>query len=225
MSLTTLKFKYYWLITGMFVFFLGCGTTKSVMIGSTFYDCTSSVEYNAAEKSEALRKVTVMDFVNKTNYGRRQLERVTSDILANELVKSEKFQVIEREKLHRALEELSLSQSGAIEESQALEAGKLVGAEIIITGSVSQFGCKTEGHDAIFYQSKCQTCEAIVDVRLIDVEKATVLTAVTGKGAASKKISSVMGAGGRGGYDETLEGEALRAAIIDVVQRLMKKKI
>ena len=52
-----------------------------------------------------------------------------------------------------------------------------------------------------------------------------VITAITGKGSAQKKISSVMGAGGRGGYDETLEGDALRAAIINVVQKLMDENL
>jgi curli biogenesis system outer membrane secretion channel CsgG len=206
--------------------FLHCGgTTQSIMVGNHHYDSISSVAYTSPGKIDHPVKVSVVAFENKTHYGRRQLEKVASDILSSELVKSEKFVVIEREKLNVALEELSLSQTGIIDDTQALEVGKLIGAEIIITGSVSQFGCKTEGSDAIFHQSKCQICKATVDVRLIKIETTKVVAAITGKGTAQKKISSFMGAGGKGGYDETLEGEALRAAIIDVVQQLIDKNI
>ncbi|MCH8011212.1 MAG: hypothetical protein IIA61_04570 [Candidatus Marinimicrobia bacterium] len=57
-------------------------------------------------------------------------------------------------------------------------------------------------------------------VRLFDVKTTIIIGAFTGNGLGNKTTKSFMGFGERAGYDKTLEGEALRAAIIDVVNQI-----
>lgn len=202
----------------------GCGSTRDVLIGDQPFRDTYSVPYPSGAPAETRRNISVMDFVNKTQYAKRRLGSSASDILSSELVKLGRFNVIEREQLALAIEQLDLADLGLIDESQAVEVGQYLGTHIIVTGSVSQFGSKVEGHDFILYQSKTQTAEAVVDVRLIEVETTRIIGAYTGRGLVSKTTSSIMGAGGRAGYDETLEGDALRAAIVHVVQQIAGDK-
>lgn len=53
------------------------------------------------------------------------------------LVESERFQVVSRNNLDVVLQEIALSQSGIIRAEQAIEVGKLSGAELLVTGSLS----------------------------------------------------------------------------------------
>ena len=169
------------------------------------------------------KKVAVLDFENKTSYGKNRLGDSCSDILMTELGKSGRVILLEREKLGRLEQEQELQRSGSAEMDPSVAAGKTLGANAIVTGSISQFGVKTEGSDYLVTQSKKQIAEATVDMRVIDVASGRVLWTDTGKGMAVKKVSTVLGLGGRAGYDETLAGEALRAAIVKFVRNIMEQ--
>lgn len=204
------------------VFMSGCATTSVKQVGSLSVRKKDILEKYTGPK----RKVAVVDFVNKTRYGTR-LGDVASDILVTELGKTGKFILIEREKLKKILEEQSLALSGAVDSNTASKVGRLAGVSAIITGSVSQFGVKTTSSDYLLTSGKKQTAESTVDVRVIDVETGEIIYTDSGKGIAAKKTSAVLGLGKSGGYDETIEGEALRAAIvkfvINIVERINEK--
>lgn len=168
------------------------------------------------------RRIGVVDFENKTAYGQR-LGEATSDILITELAKTNRFVVVERSKLNKILDEQKLQASGAIDPRTVVQVGKVLGLNAIVTGSVTEFGVKTEGSEYLLVQSKRQTAEASVDIRLVDAETGQVLYADSGKGEARSGKGSVLGLGTRGGYDETLEGKALRAAIVQFTDNIVKQ--
>ncbi len=58
------------------------------------------------------------------------------------LVNSGQFNVVERLKLKSILEELELSQTGIIDSKSAKQAGKLLGADVILTGTLAATGEK-----------------------------------------------------------------------------------
>ena len=89
-----------------------------------------------------------------------------------------------------------------------------------MVGAVSQYGVKKEGSDYLITQSKQQVADVTVDIRLIDAQSGQVLMADSGKGQAKSKKKSFLGMGTKGGYDETLEGEALRASIAQFVDNI-----
>ncbi|MBI3298141.1 MAG: hypothetical protein HYZ75_08255 [Elusimicrobia bacterium] len=166
------------------------------------------------------RRIGVVDFENKTSYGQR-LGSAASDILVTELAKTNRFVVVERDKLAKILDEQKLQASGAIDARTVVQVGKILGLNAIVTGSVTEFGVKTEGSEYLLVQSKRQTAEAAVDIRLVDAETGQVLYADSGKGEAKSGKGSVLGLGTRGGYDETLEGKALRAAIVRFTENIV----
>jgi curli biogenesis system outer membrane secretion channel CsgG len=165
----------------------------------------------------------VVSFENKAPYAQARIGNTATDILITELVKSGKFIVIERDKMDKIMEEQKLGQSGAIDPSTAAKVGKILGLNAIVTGSISQFGVKSEGKDFLVTQSKQQIVECTVDVRVVDAETGRVLLADSGKGVARKASGTVLGMGNKSKYDETLEGEALRAAIVKFVDNIISQ--
>jgi len=169
------------------------------------------------------RRIGVVSFENKAPYAQTRIGNTATDILITELAKSEKFIVVERDKLDKIMEEQKLGQSGAIDPNTAARVGKILGLNAIVTGSISQFGVKSEGKDFLISQSKAQIVECTVDVRVVDTETGQVLYADSGKGVTKKSTGKFLGMGNQSKYDETLEGEALRAAIVKFVDNIIQQ--
>ncbi len=167
------------------------------------------------------RRIGVVDFENKTKYGANRLGTSASDILITELAKSGKFIVVERDKIGKLMEEQKFGMSGAVDPNTAAKMGRILGLNAIVTGAISQFGETTEGSEYLLAQSKRQLVKATVDIRVVDVETGQILYADSGAGLAKKSSGGVLGLGTRAGYDETLEGEALRAAIVKFVNNIV----
>ena len=166
------------------------------------------------------RRIGVVEFENKSAYGQGRLGGAASDILITELVKSGKFIVVERDRLNKVMEEQKFQAQGLADPQTVARIGQIMGLEAIVVGSVSQFGVKKEGSDYLLTQSKRQVADVTVDIRLVDVQSGQVILADSGKGMAKNSKGSFLGMGTKGGYDETLEGEALRAAVVQFVTNI-----
>jgi len=194
--------------------------TKIKQKDATTVQVTEKVE---SKYTSPRRRVGVIAFENKAPYGQGRIGDTATDILITELVKSGKFIVIERDKLDKIMAEQKLGQSGAIDPNTAAKMGKILGLNAIITGSVSQFGVKKEGKDFIVSQSKQQIVECTVDIRVVDAETGQILLADSGKGVVRKASGKFLGMGNQSKYDETLEGEALRAAIVKFTDNIISQ--
>ena len=188
----------------------------------------NSTTVKETEKTESKytaprRRIGVIAFDNKAPYAQQRIGDTATDILITELVKSGKFIVVERDKMDKIMDEQKLGQSGAIDPNTAAKVGKILGLNAIVTGSISQFGVKKEGKDFLVTQSKQQIVECTVDIRVVDTETGQVLLADSGKGVVRKASGKVLGMGNSSKYDETLEGEALRAAIVKFTDNIISQ--
>ena len=87
-------------------------------------------------------------------------ERLTTAILKNKEIQNKKIKLIERNLIEKVLEEQKLSQTGIIDIEIAKKIGKILAADLIITGSIYD----------ISYD------EVEVNIRTIDVEKGIILS-------------------------------------------------
>ena len=196
----------------------GCSPSKTVKMQQAL-----SVDKTERVKSDYTgpkRRIGVTEFANKTTYGQGRLGGAATDILVTELTKSGKFIVVERDRMEKIMEEQKLQSQGMTDPLTVAQVGRVLGLEAIVIGAVSQFGVKTEGSDYLISQTKKQVADVTVDIRLVDVQSGAVLMADSGKGQAKSKKGSFLGMGTKGGYDETIEGEALRAAIVQFVTNI-----
>ncbi|MBI4652343.1 hypothetical protein HY745_13925 [Candidatus Desantisbacteria bacterium] len=91
------------------------------------------------------KRVCIMDLEDKSgeqHSGWHNVGTGIADMMVTALVKTNKFMVIEREKLNKIMEEQQLGASGAITTQTAAKIGQLLGVNYIITGSVTEFGVK-----------------------------------------------------------------------------------
>jgi len=106
-------------------------------------------------------KIAIIEFQNLNEESKRDnLGSMFSEMLTTSFVGSEAFRITEREQLQKVANELKFNQSGIIDVSQAKQVGKMVGADAIVTGSVTKIGGDLR-----------------LDARIIDVESGIILTA------------------------------------------------
>ncbi|MDD5711323.1 MAG: FlgO family outer membrane protein [Smithellaceae bacterium] len=88
--------------------------------------------------AETKATVAVIDFetIGTEDY----LGRAVAEIMRTELIDTGKYRVVERSQINRVISEQSFQKSGIIDERSATEIGKLLGADLIIIGSVVKLG-------------------------------------------------------------------------------------
>jgi curli biogenesis system outer membrane secretion channel CsgG len=168
-------------------------------------------------------RVAVMDFENNStwSYWGDRLGQAAGHEFVTQLVNSGQFTVIEREKIQSVLAEQGLGASGAVSASTAPKIGKLLGVQLIFTGSITAFSIKKTGVSFGGIGVSSGKAESKLDVRMIDTTTGEILLAAEGKG--DKKVG---GAGFRGtsfeqDYDEGIASEALRPAVQQVTQKVL----
>ena len=205
--------------------FSGCAAKTSVKMKQ---DVSANETKKVSSKyTGPKRRVGVVDFENKTGYGQQRLGQAASDILITELVKTGKFIVVERDKVNKLMEEQKLGLTGAIDSATAARMGKVLGLNAIVTGAISNFGTRTTGSDYLIAQSKRQEATCTVDIRVVDAETGQILYGDSGKGVSKVSSGGFLGMGTKGGYAESIEGDALRAAIsqliVNITSQINKK--
>ncbi len=88
--------------------------------------------------ASALEKVAVLDF--KSILAPPDLGIAVAEILRTELVGIGEYTVIERGMLEQILREQELQETGVVDSETAVEIGKLVGANLVVIGSIVKTG-------------------------------------------------------------------------------------
>lgn len=195
------------------------------------------------------KRVAVMNFDYGTvqNWwgGNWDIGKGIADLLVDKLVNDGTYSVIERKQLDTVLAEQNFANSDRADANSASKIGKVLGVNVIIVGSITQFGTEKKGVNVGalagnwggFGAGKVGTQKGIavvaITARMIDVNTAEILASVSGKGQSSRSgvLLGGMGAGsgGYGGgdfsmgssnYRETILGEATYASVDQVAQGL-----
>ena len=165
--------------------------------------------------------VVIMDFETRVPGHGWRVGQGASDMLVTALVKTKKYRVYERERLKSIMKEQKLQMSGAVDQSTAVQIGKLVGAKYIITGAVTEFGvAKSGARGGGYFSVGKKWYRSTVDVRAVSVQTGEIIFADSGSGALKSSAVSVLGFGGGESYDEKKATESMRIAIEDVMSRI-----
>ena len=103
------------------------------------------------------------------------------------------------------------------------EKQQLAGAQVAITGDVTEFGRRETGDTQLFGilgYGKKQLAYAKVALNVVDVHSSQVVYAVQGAGEFDLTNREVIGFGTVAGYDATLNGKVLNLAITEAVNNL-----
>ncbi len=191
---------------------------------------------------------TVMSSVQAVFGTNQDVGRGISDLLVMKLVNDGKYSVIERAALEKVLGEQNFSNSNRADSSTAAKIGKVLGVDVIIIGSITQFGRddkKTTVGGGGFglgkiglggVQSRNAKAVVAVTARMIDTSTGEILAVAEGNGESARGGTSLVGGGagssggGGGAFDmsssnfgATILGEAVHKAVDSLGQQLDDK--
>lgn len=121
-------------------------------------------------------KVAVLDFqLQGDNFETKDMGSIVAEWFITALVKTGRFDVVERAMLKKILDEQKMGLSGVVDEKTATKLGKILGVKVIISGSVMKLQDIME-----------------VNARIIDVETASIIAAESVRATASTSLQSLI---------------------------------
>ncbi len=161
-----------------------------------------------------------------------------TDLLINNLVKDGTYSIIERAALDKLMTEQNFSNSNRADPTSAAKLGKLLGVDVIIIGSITQFGNETKkqniggggyglggfGIGGVGHSKS--NANVTINARIVNVDTGEILAVADGTGTSSRSSTSLLGGGGNWGaggngnvdfgssnFQETIIGEATKKAV------------
>jgi curli biogenesis system outer membrane secretion channel CsgG len=204
--------------------FSGCATMQKTEVHETpksSQPVVSKTLQVSAEKPNGLkRKVAIGRFTNETKYGQSffidknndKIGKQAMDILSAKLFESGKFIMLERADLSKIEDELKIGNSASLSNA----------ADYVILGSITEFGRKEVSDVGLFSRVKKQEAFARVHIRIVDVSTGQIIYSEEGKGTAFTEDGTVMGVGGKAGYNSQLNDKAISAAISDLTSNIIE---
>lgn len=192
---------------------------------------------SAQTAPKALKKrVAVFSFEDKTDHRARwwtgqPVGEGMADMLVTELVKSGKYKVIERQEIQKIISEQQLGQTGLVTAESAAKVGQLLGVELAVIGSVTEFGHKkssTGGRIKGFGLGVSNIAASVgIDVRFINTNTGEILSADNVREEESKKGVSVstpqVDFRNKNDFDDSVVGKATRRAVQKIMTMLDDK--
>jgi curli biogenesis system outer membrane secretion channel CsgG len=139
------------------------------------------VSFAATAMAQPKVRIAVLRFEDNTPHSwweATKLGEAAADKFTTELVISGQFSVIERNRLDDILREHNLAAQGAVTPQTAVELGKLLGVELMVMGSITEFGFERYGAGitsrfrGAMYRYTCK-----IDVRVVNVQTAEIMYA------------------------------------------------
>ncbi|MCX7828238.1 MAG: CsgG/HfaB family protein [Thermanaerothrix sp.] len=180
--------------------------------------------------AQAKTRVAVLSF--QDNSGAGAPAGAIADMMTTELFNTGLFSVVERSRLDQVAAEQRMSAQGLMDPTAAVQMGKMLGADYLITGSVTQYKYEASGgviplpfagFSGVAVGS--ETAYVTLDVRLINAATGEIVLTAKSEGAANQTQgglaydSAVFGTGKAGG----LLGQATYKAVTKVVDQIKAK--
>jgi curli biogenesis system outer membrane secretion channel CsgG len=159
-------------------------------------------------------------------------------MLATSLFNTGRFIVLERQQLGDVLAEQDLGASGRVKQETAAAIGEIEGAELLVTGAVTEFQPGSGGAGGglggllggVFgaVAGGFRKSHVAIDVRVVDTRTSRIVAATSVEGEAKDfnlgglAIGSSVG-GGLGGYSKTPMEKAVRIALGAAVDFIVTK--
>jgi fibronectin type 3 domain-containing protein len=104
-----------------------------------------------------------------------------SDIFTTEILKTYKYQLVERGQIEQVLGEQALGLKGVTESVLAMKVGKILGVQGAIVGTVPEYGSKASG--------PAELASIGINVRMIDITDGSIVWSITDSAISDKPIS------------------------------------
>jgi len=218
-------------VAGTLFALMGCGMTR---VSSTYsVDTTPVKTYTPPPATIKVKTIAVLPFKDKTTNSpiKGDVGSMAVDELTTLLVNTERFSVIERERLDAVLAEQGLAGKGIVDSATAAQVGKVLGVDLIFTGAVTNWEVK-ESRSSTFVligggAEKAIDIDLAVDGRIIDTTTGQIFFADSGEIKRQEKVStSVILSFSPGGYvrlEQSVAGKQMRLALDNMLSKIIPK--
>lgn len=243
-----------WIVVLLAVALAGCDAFQQMMeptatptggMNTPTIDQAQAIPYNGP-----LARIAVLDFDQKSAQGYAQIGQGMADMLATELINTNRYIVLERQKLAGVLAEQDLARDGRIQPGTGAPTGQVEGAELLVTGAVTEFEPNYQGggvgvggigvgrhHHSRYLGGGgiglgVKQAYVAIDMRAIDARTSRILFAqrVEGRASDAGGMFGVLAGGrhalmgvGLGGFQNTPMEKAVRLCISQAVAVLVSK--
>lgn len=176
----------------------------------------------AAAQAAAKPRIAVLAFQNNSTWSwwGDNLGGAAADEMATQLVQTGKFTVVERAQLGAILGEQDLGASGRIAPGTAAKIGKVLGVQLLLTGSITQFSIERKSAAFKGIGGTYANAESKMDVRLIDAETGEILAVAVGQGNKRMVGGRYNNIAAERTFDQGAAQEALRPAVEQAVAKI-----
>jgi len=214
-------------ISAVSILFSGCATIQEVETHKVpiknKVQISETLKVKKNIPSGLKRKVAIGRFTNETKYGQSffvdknndKIGKQAMDILSTKLFQSGRFIMLERADLSKIEKELKMGNHAKLDNS----------ADYLILGSITEFGRKETSDVGVFSRVKKQEAFAKVHIRIVDVSTGLIIYSEEGKGTSFSEVGTVMGVGGKAGYNGQLNDKAIDAAISDLTSNIIENML
>ncbi|OGW60470.1 MAG: hypothetical protein A2V83_09180 [Nitrospirae bacterium RBG_16_64_22] len=149
-----------------------CGSSQKVDRGEMlmpdgYKDVKATIYVSPVASQRIYQKVAVLPFKAPTDL----IGSSISDLFATALLKTNKYNLVERSQMEQVLGEQALGLKGVTESAVAIRVGKMLGVQGVIVGTVPEYGSKASGASEL---------SAIgINARMIDVSDGGVVWSVS----------------------------------------------
>jgi curli biogenesis system outer membrane secretion channel CsgG len=223
----------------------GCQTTPTAKVTSG--EGGPSMQEAQMEAYDGPKaRIAVSQFSDKTakgggglhNWWNPEIGDGMRDMLATALFNTNRYIVLERQIMGEVLAEQDLGASGRVKQKTAAAIGEIEGAELLVTGAITEFEPASGGigggigglTGAVFgaVAGGLKKSHIAIDLRVVDARTSRIVAATSVEGEA--KDTSLGGlmvgasaGGGLGGYSKTSMEKAVRIALGEAVKFIVTK--
>ncbi len=181
----------------------------------------------SAVDAQTRPRIAVLPFENQTAWWGRQLGNSAASQLTTDLVGSGAFIVLERQRVEAIYDEWATGQSGAVTPQKAVEIGRLLGVEYLVTGEFTHFNISSQSVGLGRLAASRTTAESAMNVRVVSVSSGEIVAATSAEGR--ENIGGSVRVDGNtfnsnSQYDATIADRALGPAIDRIVADLVSQK-
>jgi len=200
-----------------------CFGIRRLVLGVALAVVVPGLAVPAAGQSADKVRVAVMNFENNStwSYWGDNLGAAAADELTTQLFRSGKFSVIERAQIDAILAEQDLGASGAVTSDTAAQLGQLLGVQLILTGSITQFSIERVSGRFGRLGGSYSRAETMLDIRMVNTTTGEILMAEEGQGQKRFGGGFFRGAGAEREFDTGIAQESLRPAVEEVVGKIV----
>lgn len=176
----------------------------------------------ALAQEEARPRIAVLDFGNASafTYWGDRLGEAAADELTTQLVKTGKFHVMDRRRLRAILADSDLELRGAVDPNVAVEIGRLLGVQAIVTGTITRFDVEGRGGKLGPVSTRHSKVESVLDVRLVNATTGAVMLVADGDGKERFRLAVLDDSDLSSSYSAGVAQESLRPAVKEAARKI-----